>query len=371
MLMGSPGTRKSTAINIGKKAVRKAGFENFSADRTSKEALWLDMTTMQMKGKTDEDGLEDFVLDAPTELFIVADEFNDFIGLKNEEFATALSKMWDCPEQYETSAKRSDNSFIIKPTINILGGNTPGNIAKAFGPEAINSGFFSRIIFVHGNASLDEDRMISFPTPPDTSLIKEITSRLEQIGSSLLGPIIFGPGTRKLLDRIYKRFPGIDDYRFNYYQTRRFVHLLKLIEIICAANLTLTITEEICIKANTILHTAELYMPHALGEFGKAKNSNVANTLMEVLKASRRPLPAKELWKKVSQDLNKISEMVDLIKNMTDAGRLQRVVINGNPMFLPNIDVTNKWEDGLIDYNMLTPEEHPAATGKGEDDEPT
>lgn len=362
LLMGSPGARKSSAIGIGKKIIKTAGYENFSADRTSKEALWQDMTTMQMKGHEDEDGLEELILDKPVELFIVADEFNDFMGTKNEEFATALSKMWDCPDFYQTSTKRSDNAFITKPTINILGGNTPGNIAKAFGPEAINSGFFSRIVFVHGTAIVDEADLITFPEPPDSKLRKDVIVRLEDIHISLMGSFKLGTNVKTILDRVYKKFPGIDDYRFNYYQTRRFIHLLKLIQVLAAARLTMEVTEEDCIRANTLLHLAELYMPHSLGEFGKAKNSDVANTVMEVLKSSRHPLTVANLWKKVSQDLNKIQELVEIIRGMQQAGRIQQINTKGKIFFLPNIDVKNKWEDGLIDYTLVTPDEHPSTT---------
>ena len=85
MLMGPPGTRKSTAIKIGQKLISQIGYHHFSADRTSKEALWLDMTTEQERNiGTDDLDLEELRPYTPTELFIVADEFNDFMGIRNE-----------------------------------------------------------------------------------------------------------------------------------------------------------------------------------------------------------------------------------------------------------------------------------------------
>src|SRR5688572_27538290 len=43
MLMGTPGTRKGTAMNIGKELLKKAGYNRFSASRTSLERFLIDM----------------------------------------------------------------------------------------------------------------------------------------------------------------------------------------------------------------------------------------------------------------------------------------------------------------------------------------
>src|SRR3990172_10634322 len=44
MLMGTPGTRKSSAIKIAKKLLKEAGYDKFAGDKTSKEKFLLDLS---------------------------------------------------------------------------------------------------------------------------------------------------------------------------------------------------------------------------------------------------------------------------------------------------------------------------------------
>ena len=47
MLIGEPGTRKSTAIKIAKKIITAAGFDKISGDKTSKEKFMLDLAGIE------------------------------------------------------------------------------------------------------------------------------------------------------------------------------------------------------------------------------------------------------------------------------------------------------------------------------------
>lgn len=76
------------------------------------------------------------------------------------------------------------------------------------------------------------------------------------------------------------------DERFAGYMQRRFQHLLKLITIFAAADLTLRPTLEHCLLANTVLTEAESRMPSALGEFGESKNASLANKIVNMIEIS-------------------------------------------------------------------------------------
>ena len=105
---------------------------------------------------------------------------------------------------------------ISKPTVNILGGNTPGGLSKGFGVEAINGGFFSRIIFIHAEPT---GIKIPFPASPPGDIKLQLISKLRKIGD-LQGSIQLDDKVRQLLGTIYHKCPGIPDRRFNYYQTK-------------------------------------------------------------------------------------------------------------------------------------------------------
>jgi hypothetical protein len=359
MLMGAPGTRKSTAIKIGQKLVSTIGYDHFSADRTSKEALWLDMQSemeRNMEGYLGDTDLEEIEINTPTELYIVADEFNDFMGVRNEEFQTALTKMWDSPPEYKTRAKNSASTSIYKPTVNVLGGNTPGGLSKGFGVEAINGGFFSRIIFIHADAT---GIKIPFPETPPGDIKLQILSRLRRI-QDMSGGVELSQATRQLLGHIYHKYPGIPDRRFNYYQTRRHTNLLKLCIVMAAARTDLALSEADVIKANTLLHVTELQMPQAFGEFGLAKNAEVTNTVMEIIRAATRrgqPVTAHEIWKQIYQDLQDQKDLSQILSSLIRAEKIQQARKGVAKGFLIKKKYVTKWENGLIDYDVLTEEE--------------
>lgn len=73
MLMGSPGARKNTAINIAQKLLMRTGYDKFAADKSSKERFLIDML-----GGSEEDEnelLELYIDNISSETFIVAESF--------------------------------------------------------------------------------------------------------------------------------------------------------------------------------------------------------------------------------------------------------------------------------------------------------
>ena len=105
------------------------------------------------------------------------------------------------------------------------------------------------------------------------------------------------PTARKLLEKIYTAWGGIDDVRFDTYSNRRFTHLLKLLLPVVAARLGNRVTERDVVYANTILTHTEHLMPKALGEFGKAKHSEVAHKVIQILEGAGVPLTITDVWK--------------------------------------------------------------------------
>src|SRR3990167_5429054 len=68
MLMGSPGTRKGSAMGIGKGLLKALGYSKFAADKTSKERFLMDMRSTDLIAGFDD--IEMLELDAPSETFI-------------------------------------------------------------------------------------------------------------------------------------------------------------------------------------------------------------------------------------------------------------------------------------------------------------
>jgi hypothetical protein len=66
-------------------------------------------------------------------------------------------------------------------------------------------------------------------------------------------------------------------------------------------------------------------MPNAMGEFGKARNADVAARLVSVLTDAKMPVDLPALWKQVSADLDKPEDLNKLLAGLIQAGKVQYV----------------------------------------------
>ena len=98
MLMGGAGSRKSTAIKIATNLIRKAGYSNIAAERTTKEKFLMDLAgdANEFDPSVDPSDIMEQNLFGPSvsttdcEILVAADEFNTFVGNGNIEFLSLL-----------------------------------------------------------------------------------------------------------------------------------------------------------------------------------------------------------------------------------------------------------------------------------------
>lgn len=355
MLIGEPGTRKSTAIKGVKRLLGKTGYDKFAADRTSKEKFLIDL-----EGKTDEDGkpvasnnlLDDMFEVAggtPCETFIVSDEFNEFVGAGNIEFLSMLGNLWDwdSPDApFKQRLKTSRSVSIYQPTISILSGNTHAGFTQAFPPEAIGQGFMSRLILVYGESN---GKKITFPTRPSDELRDAVVNTLNDMRSKVVGEATMSAQARQMLETIYRSFTELADSRFRHYSTRRFTHLLKLCMICCASNLRTEIGAADVLYANTILAYTEHNMPKAMGEYGKAKHTDVLAKIMALLAEAKTPLTHTDIWKQVMGDLDKQDDLIRLLTGLVQADKVLWVDRKGYLIMRQKL----KTDAVYVDFSLL------------------
>lgn len=361
MLIGSPGTRKSSAIKLMKKFMLAAGYDKIAASKTTKEKFVMDLA-----GIGEEDGPQDTqsILDQnlwgndeetkeDAELFVMADEFNNFFGNGNIEFISLLGELWDYEGVYESRTKNFKAVKVHNPTISILGGNTPTNLATAFPPEIIGQGFFSRILLIYGEPN---GRRIAFPTVPSASAAAEIVEYLRRI-AALSGGVTLTGESQKLLERIYSEHTGFPDVRFESYSNRRFNHLIKICLITAASRLSNKIERDDVIYANTVLVHTEHLMPKALGEFGKSRNSDISHRVITLLESADTVLTFKDIWKHVSSDLEKMQDLATMIQNLVSADKIQNVKVGDTAGFLVKRTLRLEHNSEFVNFDLLTPEE--------------
>lgn len=378
MLIGEPAARKSTAVKLSRKLLLECGYDKFAADKSSKEQFLVDLATDSSEdielpadvarlrtkkgydnttynnlwGATSNGGGRD-----PKEVFIAADEFNDFAGTNNQEFYTTLGNLWDWDSEQPYSQRlRSGSIAIYQPTVSLLGGNTQENFSRAFPPETLGTGFLSRMLLIYGTRTA---RKIAFPRRPSEEETKNIVNFLHRLRTFFAVPteVTLTGEAHALLETIYDKWEGLEDVRFARYNQRRFTHLLKLCVLLVGLRLQTVLTAEIVIEANTYLTAAEMQMSEALGEFGRAKTSPVANNILQMLEAANAPVTVEEIWKQFRKELDKMSLLVDIIQSLRQAQRIQYVTGRG---WLPFKSV-RKTAD-FINWDLLTQEERDNVT---------
>lgn len=368
MFVGESGTRKSTSIKMMRRLCSAAGYDKFAAEKTSKEKFLQDLSgqvdpSMIKKGQDIDDITntnlwgDDFSDKTPREVFIVADEFNEFTGSANYEFHTTLGNLWDWDDENLpfSSSFKNGSVKIWQPTVSILAGNTQEGFSRAFPPDTVGQGFLSRMLLIHGVKS---GRRITFPTIPSEEDTQRIVTTLMRIrGKNAFGELSFEEEAKRALTEIYEGWTDLPDIRLVSYSTRRFTQLLKIALIISCARFERTITLNSVIYSNTILSAAELNMPRALGEFGKAKNSDINNKVISYLEKAIKPVRLAELWKNVGVgNLAKPPELAELLQGLKLADKIQWIDIgpeNSGWMGKRIIDNSSKF----VDWSLLTDEE--------------
>lgn len=358
MLIGNAGTKKSTAIKQIKKLLIRAGYTHIAAERTSKEKYLADLSGQQDATSGEQDQLERNIFgsgdeNAVTPNFIAADEANDFFGIGNIEFLSVLGSLWDWEGKYENRIKTGKSDFISNPTISILAGNTPIGFATAFPSSIFGQGFFSRLLLVYSEPT---GIRVTLPRTPEQQETEHIVRLLSLIRDECAGVYKWEPSAFKLLDKIYQTEPDISDIRFESYYNRRHTHLQKLCLIMSCARLGKSINERDVLQANTYLRYIENLMPKALGEFGKARNSDLSHKILSIIE-QRFPVSLKAIIQEVSAEIEKPEDVGQIIRKFLMAEKIKQ----SQGLFLPNKKVheyEDEVRDGLVAYDeFLTPQE--------------
>lgn len=355
ILHGPAGGRKSSAIKVAGKLAVLAGFSKYAKEKSSKEQFLVDLS----KGFTcsanpsDVTDLEEILSIAEEDLktsegIIAADELQDFLGQADFGFMALLTKLWDNPPKYEHPKLTGKDVFVPKPTISLLGGTTPSTFGLIFPPEALGTGFLSRVIMIAGGGKRTS---ITLPPPPDPELLIEIATVLSAMMKEVYGPMTFTPEAYELVDLLYKSTHPVTDMRLTSYLERRHVQLNKLCIILTAMDLQTTITADTVIFANTLLYHAESKMSAALGEFGRSLTGEISMSVMNCI--SERPKTLTEIFRACSSDFKSLQECAQVCKKLLLAEKIEDVSPSKSGLY--KVKTSKAKEDyPFVDFSILS-----------------
>lgn len=338
MMIGKPGTGKGTTCNILKEILDHAGYTKFAPDKSTQQKFLMDLEEGFEFSHTHSKGTErtlDSYFDESTsgakdtagrlcsDVLILAEEFNLFMGTDNQDFITLLTKLWSYYGTYRDRIKTGISVAIPNPCINLFGGNTNEGFSMAFPSKLLGQGFLARFILVYG--AINERSRTAFPEPPIPGRAQSLGENLRGIQSEAVGEFQFSTGGRMGAEKVFEFYPGPEDGRFEHYRTRRFVQFLKLCICFTASAHEKEISENSVVRANTLLFATEAEMAKALGEFGKSRYSETSNKIMQYLYSANRPVTIKQIYKLVANDIAKETELQDIMGNLQRAEKIQLI----------------------------------------------
>jgi hypothetical protein len=375
LMIGTPGTRKTTAMNIAQRLLRQSTGVRFAPKDTGFQRQGL-IKAMQGNGnENDKKFLESAELAAgpngsilgsledlasigdpdlldPSDLINVADkhvlaimasEFSRVIGQNNMSMMDFLGERYDGDDfEYQTK----DQLIELKNTLmSMIGCSTPVSIAHSLPPQAGGQGFLSRIILVYGAKKY---KSVPWPKAPDVDVVMRIKDTLSTV-YQLCGDFDMTPEGKAYAESLYDYIVDITDARFIYYSDRRFTHLLKLGMVFAATRGELVITKTDFLQAHTILRATEIGMPDALGEFGMNPMGSVKQQILEKLRNADSPVDVDYLMACFHRDATG-QQILEVLSELRRANLVQvagGAKASGKLLFRANVTRQNT-EDSMM-----------------------
>lgn len=354
LLVGPPGTRKSTAINQASKLLKTATEVKFAPDDTggqrqglivAMEDTYEELSDLQMDQLLGSDVLDlselaeikiDVNKDDKHVLFVCATEFGSFIGQNSLELTRFLIKMWDGEHEYKYKIRNVVN-VLQNPLLTLVGGTTATDIAALLPPEAIGQGFMSRIVLVF---AANKEKRIARPKLL-TDLAPELEATYRWMYYDMRGPMQESVQAKQMLDSIYIHGDvSINDTRFMYYTERRHTHLTKLAMVLAALRRSSTIETQDVEHADIMLSETEDYMPEALGEYGLSPIAAAKQKMLEFIQHANGPVHDDILWLVMRRDM-KLIDFRNCISELLNANKILKVDTNRGAAFILK-DSTNE-----------------------------
>lgn len=307
VLVGPSATGKGTAMNPGLKILDEIPAIRLSAQATSLQAL---ISRLKETNLTDIDMITGEQI-YHSSLTVYSKEFTVFLGYQNRELMAALCDWYDCDRKwiYDTISRKREQ--IDGVWFNLIAGTTPDLIRSALPIESVGGGLTSRIIFIYEEAP---DKLVTLPTETkaERNLFEYLVHDLEKI-SLMSGSFGWTEGYAEEWDdwcRNHFVNPPFHDAKFDGYNGRRRVHLMKLamIHAVSHGKNGLILTVDDLRAAATMLNEAENKMALTFKGVGKSDISELVHKAISFVIRSKVPqIPLWEFGRYFESDMDRFT----------------------------------------------------------------
>lgn len=372
LLVGTPASRKSTAISMMRKQLKKSTGVKLGPDDTggqrqgiveamrgtaqsqeflnnvevgfSDSSSLMGLTAAEfasgVTNEPDEEAMAVAKADKHT-IYFAASEFTKIIGQNNLSLIDFLTTMYD-GDDYEYQIK-AGKTTLEAPLIGLLAGTTPASLALTLPSAAGGQGFLSRNILVYGNRKY---KLVPRPEEPDPDLVTAVRNGFNRAYLEVNGPFSETQEARAYSESLYNIPLGMNDPRFVFYHERRYTHLIKLAMTLAGLRGSSMIVKDDYLEAHRILKATEQGMPDALGQFGMNQLAVLKQSIVDYTR-SQGTLTLEQLRAVFHRDARS-QEFMEAINDLNKSNQLKLVQDkNATVMVIANIPKENV-EDAMF-----------------------
>lgn len=315
ILVGPPGSKKTTAIRQGKKMLRKVPGVNFTTTATSVTALIKQFTAITAKDHQS--------------LTAYSNELSSLLGISRHEMIEFLTDIYDCEPDWDKQTHLHGKEKIPYPWLNVIAATTPQWMGDNLSRTAVEGGFVSRSIFPYSSEIILKSPFTK-RTEAYMRLEEKLVNDLAHI-SVQYGEFEWEEAALEWYNEWYldkTRFPTLTDNRLQGYYMRKHVHLLKVAIALTLAERDTKLLDLRSVKtALAMLEQVEPDMKRAFSAVG----GNVTMSDMERIAAQVKASGELTYGDILAHNLFSVSRQVidELLTNLVDMGEIKRIVVPG------------------------------------------
>lgn len=273
VLIGPPGSMKSTAMRIGNSLLAKVPNVKFSVDSITRERLIQDISQANVEGAS--------------AMTVYCSEFSSFFSSSGPEMAVFLTDIYESPVKWAHSSKSGGQNTLNAPCLNLHACTTPETMAKQLPIHVVGLGLTSRTNFIQAELARDRPYRTK-KTPTDNELEGYLANDLQVI-STFSGEYDFDTETDNRYDKWYRDFQknpkaATNDERLRPWFSRKHTHVIKLCMALAASRREIPVmVKEDLDTAFELCEEAEAVMGKAFSGFGAASTASPMEKIIELL----------------------------------------------------------------------------------------
>jgi hypothetical protein len=341
LFVGPPASGKTIAIDEAKTILREVNGIRLGPDDATEAALY-DRLQKALK-TTVRPALPPLQHHSLTTLI---GEFGTLLTPGDIRLCNALTSLFDCPEVFDKGRRVTEDNFIERCFLTLLGGTTASSLGELFTPRILEQGLPSRFILVYSDKVTErpplfrDEREQMERERKRQELRSHLIADLKEI-NEMNGPFFWSDEAAQLMIDWHQNemAPKVEDTRFTYYNDRRLVHFTKLLMVISASSRGDYIieAEDFNIGRKMFLET-ETSMPQALQYSASNQFYNELVRLVVFVHTefgrTKRGVPEWKLRKLVSRNVP--FQMIDAtIEALVNQRELGASGTPGNRVFTP------------------------------------